>query len=301
MEDIATVNAFQNGEVDTTTIDGGRATADLFERISGMNDVQVRIGFSTATSVYLLGRNSDLFKDPAARKAFALATDRRLLVEIRYQGMDWKEEPPGSGLIYPWQDGYRDNIADLDYSPQQANRVLDEAGWKMGDDGYRHKDGRLAEFNYVDFGDQPVFAAMARAQQKMALDIGLKMNIDVRKTSDFSKTLHDGTFDVVGMSWQGFTPFGQSGACQIYCSDSESNFSHVGSTHIDELLKAVSTVKDQRHALEAFNEAESEALHLFGLFPTYNGPSVFIVKQGLANFGPAGFLTVDPEDIGWQK
>jgi peptide/nickel transport system substrate-binding protein len=301
MEDVATVNAFQNGEVDTTTTNGARATADLLQQISGMKDVQIRRGFNTATSVYELGQNSEFFKDPAARKAFALATDRRLLVEIRYQGMDWKEIAPGSGLVYPWQDGYRDNMADIHFSPEQAKQVLDEAGWKMGDDGYRHKDGKIAEFNYVTFGDEPVFIAMARAQQKMAQDVGLKMNIDVRKSADFSNTLHDGSFDVVAMSWSSPSPFGYAFACQIYCTDSESNYSRVGTKHIDDLLKGVGAFKDPTKAMDAFNEAESEALHLFGLLPIYNGPSQYAVKKGLANFGPTGFLTVDPEDIGWQK
>jgi glutathione transport system substrate-binding protein len=301
MEDVATANAFQNGEVDTTTIDGSRATADLLQQISGMKDVQIRRGSNTATSVYELGQNSEFFKDATARKAFALATDRRLLVEIRYQGMDWKEVAPGSGLIYPWQDGYRDNIADIQYSPEQAKQLLDEAGWKMGNDGYRHKDGKVAEFDYVTFGDEPVFIAMARAQQKMAQYVGMKMNIDVRKSADFSKTLHDGTFDVVAMSWSGGSPFGYAFACQIYCTDSESNFARVGTKHIDDLLKGVGAFRDPSKAMDAFNEAESEALHLFGLLPIYNGPAQYAVKKGLANFGPAGFLTVDPQDIGWQK
>ena len=153
----------------------------------------------------------------------------------------------------------------------------------------------------MTFGDEPVFIAIARAQQKMAQDIGMKMNIDMRKSADFSKTLHDGTFDVVAMGVDGPDPFGYAFACQIYCTDSESNFSRVGTKHIDELLKGVGAFKEPRKALDAFNEAESEALHLFGLLPIYNGPSQYAVKKGLANFGPAGFLTVDAEDIGWQK
>jgi peptide/nickel transport system substrate-binding protein len=249
----------------------------------------------------VLGRTSDFFKDPAAREAFLLGVDRSLIVELRYQGMDWKEEPPGSILMYPWQNGYRDNIPDLRYDPAKAKAVLDAAGWKMGDDGYRHKDGKLAEFNYVDFGDQPVFMAMDRAQQKMARDIGLKMNIDMRKSADFSKTLHDGSFDIVAMAFGGGSPFGYVYACQIYCTDSESNFSRVGTAAIDGALKRVDGFSDQHEAIDTFNEAESSALHLFGMFPIYNGFSLYAVKAGIANFGPAGFKTVKPEDIGWQK
>lgn len=301
MDDIATINAFQNGEIDSSTIDGGRATADTLRQIAGMKDVQIRQAFNPSTSVYELGQNGDFFKSPAARKAFVLATDRPLLVEIRYQGMDWKEDTPGSSLLFPWQDGYRDNMADLHYDPAQAKRVLDDDGWQMGDDGYRHKDGKIAEFAYVEHGDNPTYLAMARAQQKMAHEIGIKMNIDIRKSSEFSNTLHDGTFDVIAMAWQAFVPYGFAAACQLYCSDSESNYSRVGTKRIDELLRNASTIRDPERQVAAYNEIETEVLHLFGMVPIYTGPSQFIVKKGLANFGPAGFLTVDPQDIGWQK
>jgi peptide/nickel transport system substrate-binding protein len=146
-----------------------------------------------------------------------------------------------------------------------------------------------------------VFTAMARAQQKMAQDIGLKMNIDVRKSSAFSTTLAEGTFDVVAMSWQANDPFGYAFAWQIYGSTSESNFSRAGSEHVDALLNSVVKIRDAAEALRTFNDAEREALQLYGLFPLMNGPSQYAVRKGLANFGPAGFLEPNPEDVGWQK
>ena len=103
------------------------------------------------------------------------------------------------------------------------------------------------------------------------------------------------------MGWQSFVPYGFAAACQLYCTDSESNYSRVGSKQIDERLKSAATIEDQERQFNAYNEAESEVLHLFGMVPIYTGPSLFVVKKGLANFGPAGFLTVDPQDIGWQK
>lgn len=301
MDDVASVNAFQNGEVDTTTITGGRQTADTLKQIGNMKDAQIRRGPAISTSVYELGAQSELFKDPAARKAFVLGTDRRLLTQIRYQGMDWQEEPPGSGIVYTWEEGYRNNMADVRFDPAEARAVLDAAGWAAGPDGVRSKNGTPAEFTYVTFGDEPVFTAMARAQQKMAQDIGLKMNIDVRRSSDFSTTLANGTFDVVAMSWQADSPFGYAFAWQIYGSTSESNFARVGSEHVDALLNSVVTIRDPAEALRTFNDAEREALQLYGLFPLMNGPSQYAVKKGLANFGPSGFLVPNPEDVGWQK
>jgi peptide/nickel transport system substrate-binding protein len=297
MEDSASLNAFQNGEVDAT----GVGTADRLRQVRGMSNVQFRRGFAPFTAVYTMGRDSDLFKEEAARRAFVLGVDRDLLVQIRYQGMDWKEETPGSVLMFPWQDGYVDNLDDLHYDPARAKQVLDDAGWKLGDDGFRYKDGRLAEFNYVTFGDDPTTAALARAQQKMAQDIGLKMNIDTRKSSDFSPTITGGTYDVVIMGWSLSDPFGYVQACQLFCSDSDSNYSRLGSKELDERLRKPGTIADRAQAIAAAQSAERDALRFFGTFPLFNGPDQIVVKAGLANYGPAGYATPDRKNVGWQK
>jgi peptide/nickel transport system substrate-binding protein len=301
LDDVASVNAFQNHEVDSTTVTGGRATADLLQQISGMQNVQIRRGFYTGTSVYTMGQDSELFKDPVARKAFILGIDRKLLVDIRFQGMSWQEDPPGSVMMRPVQEGYRDNIPELRHDPEQAKRILDDAGWRVGADGLRYKDGRKATFKYIVIGDEPIFTAMARAEQKMAQQIGLDLQIDVRPSSDFSKTLIEGTFDVIPMGWAASDPFGYAQGCQLYCADSESNYSRLGDKEIDALMRNVGTIRDPVQAIAAFNDAEARALQFFGTFPIYNGPSQFAVTKGLANFGPAGFATVDAEDVGWQK
>jgi peptide/nickel transport system substrate-binding protein len=299
MELAASINAFQNGEIDATNV----AIADRLRQVSGMPNVQIRRGFDTRTVVYILGHASELFKDEAARKAFMLGTDRRLLAEIDFQGLDWQEEPPGSALMFPWQEGYRDNLADLHYDPEEANRVLEEAGWNRGQDGYRYKDGKRAEFTYVTFGDDPIIAALARAQQQMAKEIGLDMRIDIRRSADFGPTMAKGRrdFDVVLMAWGAEDPFGYVYGCQLYCSDSESNFSDVGTPEIDALFRRVTTIADRAEAIRLANEAESMALHLYGMLPLQNGPRMTAVKKGLVHYGPAGFWVPPPEDIGWQK
>jgi len=297
MEDQASINAFQNGEIDTT----GVGTADRLKQVSGMEHVQVRRGFRTVTAVYTMGRDSELFKNEAARHAFVLGTDRDLLVKIQYQGLDWKEEPPGSVMMFPWEDGYRDNMPDLHYDPKQASKVLDDAGWKLGSDGFRYKDGKAAEFTYVTFGDDPTTAALARAQQKMSQEIGLKMLIDTRKSSEFSDTMTKGNYDVVIMAWFASDPFGYVQGCQIFCSDSESNYSRLGNKDLDVRLSRPGTIPNRADAVAVLNEAEADALRLFGTFPLFNGPTQIVVKEGLANFGPAGFATPLRKNVGWQK
>jgi peptide/nickel transport system substrate-binding protein len=297
MEPVAATNAFQNGEIDALNV----AVADRLKQISGMKNVQIRRGYENRTVVYVMGQDSPLFKDEAARKAFMLSADRKLLASLHFQGLDWEEEAPGSALMFPWQQGYRDNMPDLHYDPKQAAAVLDAAGWKLGDDGYRRKDGVLAEFNYVDFGDDPITAALARAVQKMSKDVGMQMNIDIRKSADFGKTFTNRDFDVAIIAWSASDPFGFINVCQLYCSDSESNFSGLGNKDLDALLRKPGTIADRAAAIAAANDAEAQALHVYGMLPLFNGPRMAAVRAGLANTGPSGFLYPEPEDVGWQK
>jgi peptide/nickel transport system substrate-binding protein len=205
--------------------------------------------------------------------------------------------------MFPWQEHYRDNIADLRFDPEQAKQVLDASGWKVADDGYRYKDGKLAEITYVTFGDDPSVAALARAQQQMSKEIGVQVHIDIRRSADFAPTFAKGRrdFDVVIMAWSATDPFGYKDACQLYCLDSESNFTSLGTPEIDALLRKVTTVSDRGEAIRIANEAESMALHLYGMLPLMNGPRMAAVKRGLVHVGPAGFWVPRPEDVGWQK
>ena len=301
MEDTASVNAFSNGQIDATSV----SNADRLKQVADMKGIRIQRGFATSTSVLTIGPNSPLMKNQYVRTALELGTDRKTLDKIRFQGMDWHETPPGSSLSYPWMDTYQDNMKELHYNPDKAKKLMTDNGWKMGSDGYFTKGGKTAEFNFVTFGDDPTQAAMWRAEQQMMKKIGLKMNIDKRKDSQFSDTLTKKNFDVVAMGWSGSDPYAWFWGCQIYCSTSASNFSGLGNKKLDAKLNKPKTVSDLKTAAKLGNEAEAEALKLGGTFPIYNGVVQYAVKNGLANTnaitGTSGFYTVAPEDVGWQK
>jgi glutathione transport system substrate-binding protein len=75
----------------------------------------------------------------------------------------------------------------------------------------------------------------------------------------------------------------------------------LGSKELDERLRTPGTIADRMQSIAAANDAERDALHLFGTFPLFNGPEQIVVKQGLANYGPAGFASPDRKNVGWQK
>ena len=78
--------------------------------------------------------------DPAVRKALNIGIDRKLLVEQALNGMGRPAYSIG-GEDLPWTA----HAVFEDGRVEEANKILDEAGWKLGSDGVRVKDGVRAE------------------------------------------------------------------------------------------------------------------------------------------------------------
>ena len=90
-------------------------------------------------SLYLDGTNPHPFlSDPAVRRALSLAIDRQILVEVGYGAAG---QATCNVLPAPAVYASSANDACLTQDVDEANRILDEAGWARGPDGVRGKEG----------------------------------------------------------------------------------------------------------------------------------------------------------------
>ncbi|TMV84760.1 peptide ABC transporter substrate-binding protein [Thioclava sp. BHET1] len=86
-----------------------------------------------------------ILSDKRVREALSMAIDRSLLVQVGY-GQAGK---PTCNLV-PAPAAYADetNTGCLKQDIAGAKKLLDEAGWTMGGDGFRHKDGKKLMLTY---------------------------------------------------------------------------------------------------------------------------------------------------------
>ena len=90
-------------------------------------------------SLHLDGANPHPFlSDPAVRRALSLAIDRQILVDAGYGVAG---QPTCNILPAPAVNVSTANDECLTQNVEEANRILDEAGWMRGGDGVRAKDG----------------------------------------------------------------------------------------------------------------------------------------------------------------
>lgn len=130
----------------------------------GFNLPAIPSGSVSASGVPL---GNDFTSDVSVRRAINLGIDRsRMIVEV----LNGYGSPAYSVCDkMPW---YQE-AAEIDFQPEEAKRLLDEAGWVMGGDGIRQKDGVKAGFTLFYPAGDSVRQALAfhTADQLKALGI----------------------------------------------------------------------------------------------------------------------------------
>jgi peptide/nickel transport system substrate-binding protein len=82
---------------------------------------------------------NEILADKNVRKAIAHAVDRKSIVDKRMFG---KSVVMHSWIAPPHWAIDESAIIKYDYNPEKAKALLDQAGWKVGADGIREKDGK---------------------------------------------------------------------------------------------------------------------------------------------------------------
>ena len=122
-----------------------------------------------------LGTQHPFFSDVNVRKAFSIVIDRKVMVESLYGSAGTPTCELLTWLPYLESDkfhGGRNNCVKPDFD--QANKLLDDAGWKKGADGIREKGGKKMKVLF-----QTSANALRQKEQALLKDAWTKLGIDV--------------------------------------------------------------------------------------------------------------------------
>ena len=298
MESQATINAYQAGEVDAVEI----TNKDHLAVAKTVKDTVLRATLRPSNYLVTLNAKTPNLEDVKVREAVFTGINRETLAQVRFNGMDYTENLPGSFALFQNQKGYQDNFGGLvTYDQDKAKQLLDEAGWAESGDGIREKDGKKLTLRYVTFGDSQLTKSTAAAMQKMMKDIGVDLQVAERPSSDFSQVIAEREFDVLTSGFTSYDPYGVAYFKQVYASDSELNKSGTGTPEMDKKIAELQQLPTQEEQIKRANELEKEALQQYGIMPYVNGPQLYATKNGLANYGSYAFALVPKENIGWAK
>ena len=106
------------------------------------------------------------------RQALALAINRDAIIESVLFGFAEKS----NGGVTSDSPFYNEDIPLIEYNPERAGQLLDEAGWVMGNDGIRQRDGQPLKLALLssDFTDWGLFNQIFQEQLRV---VGIDMEI----------------------------------------------------------------------------------------------------------------------------
>jgi len=160
--------AVQSGQVDLVR---GLQPADETAVANSGNQVLPAAGIDLTANTAAVRIGSGKLADEKVRQALQVGIDRQALKDTVLSD---SYEIAGSILNHK-APGFVDLSADLAYDPEKAKALLDEAGWKVGADGIRAKDGKKLEVTVTSSNNSVVIKPAFELIEQQWRAIGVKL------------------------------------------------------------------------------------------------------------------------------
>lgn len=117
--------------------------------------------------------DNPLVADIKVRQALLHATDAKEIVTTLFSA----NYPQATSIIASSALGYKDISAKLAFDPQKAKALLDEAGWSVGSNGLRQKDGKELVLTAYESLPQPQNKETLQLVAQQWGKVGVKLNV----------------------------------------------------------------------------------------------------------------------------
>ncbi len=163
---------FQTGEVDIYDLQG--IPPLLYQKAKALPGSKILLSPLPFVEFIYFNCGKPQFQDKRVRKAIYMAIDKKGWIDAVYYGVPL----PTLSYLAPNHWAYNKKLVDPGFNPGKAAALLDEAGWKVGSDGVRAKDGvRLAFSMSTTAGNKSREQAQQLVQQNLK-KINVEMTIN---------------------------------------------------------------------------------------------------------------------------
>lgn len=271
----------KTGEIDilgTQGIDPAR-----YEETKKIKHVDTFLWRSTATEYLLFNCNRPCFNDKLVRQALIMAIDWDKILKTVHYGINERH----LSYLSPKHWAYNTDLTNPGYNPKKAAELLDAAGWKMGSDGIREKDGVKLAFTKFSTttGNKGREMAQLIAQQNLkaiGVDAGIK---NLTPAVMWGEYFTEGQFDacfVADPLMLGTDP-DQSG---LFIKFSGITGCYKGNEELSKLWYEGGRTLDREERKMIYHRIQEVLADESGLVPLFGHAAVFAKKKGLGGFDP---------------
>ena len=236
-----------------------------------------------------------ILQDQTVREAIRLAIDKVSLTETvtRGRGIVANNQYADTGPLDRYND--YDGVPESEYNVEEANRLLDEAGYTRGDDNIRvSPDGDRFSFNIITYSGFEEYINDQVILQEMLAEIGCELTPQVVDYSTLESMWADPNDDPANRALEleeyphpfEFDPDVYNELHSDNLPPTGLNYMWVSDEEIDRLIDAGRTTTDPDERVEVYKELDRRRHELCVVVPLYNAVDGWVVSnrlQGVAD------------------
>lgn len=219
------------------------------DSLSFEDDPDFRLVRTLANSVRFIPLNNELpqLSDVRVRRAMLHALDRQRIIDDLWNGtavIAHANLSPKNVFFH------NPDVPQYPYDQEAAVALLEEAGWTVGADGIREKDGMRLSFTCTTITGDQARRPIAELSQQMLRQVGIDMQLAEAPIASILEGLRNGTLEASLFNWTfGSTPEPDPSATLL--SDGGNNFNRYSNPEMDDLiLRGLQTVDlEERRAI----------------------------------------------------
>ena len=184
--------ALEKGEIDMI-FGKNMIDADAINQYTGNDKFTVSLSDPTSTRQIVLNTTRDVLADKEVRQALQHATNKQAISDGIFYGL----EQPADTLFAKTVPYCDIDLEPYAYDVELAQSMLDEAGWVVGADKIREKDGQKLNIDLLYNSDSVTEKAIAEYLQSEYQKIGIFLNIHGEEEQSYRDNMKAGNFDMV--------------------------------------------------------------------------------------------------------
>ncbi|MFD1138985.1 ABC transporter substrate-binding protein [Paenibacillus urinalis] len=238
----------ESGEIDMDMLTVDEDNVEMAQLL-GFLDLNI---FPTNGYGYIgMNHTSPKFSDVKVRQALVYGLNRAEIVEAVYGKFADVINIPQSKQSWAYTE---EGIETYAFDTEKAKALLDEAGWTVGADGIREKDGEKFTIDFSATADNVVVDALLPIMTANYEELGIEVVAEVLDFNAITEKAEAGNFEMFFMAW-GLTPDPDT---TVYTTDGAQN--RLGYSHpaYDELAAQGKAELDTEKRKEIYAKAYQE-------------------------------------------
>jgi peptide/nickel transport system substrate-binding protein len=191
-----------------------------------------------------------ILSDVNVRQALSYLVNRDDIIKTIYKGIGQVAKGP----IPPGMWAYTSDLPSYDYNVDKAKALLDQAGWKVGSNGIRTKDGQPLKLTITTHTEDPDRRQVIEVLQAQFQSVGIQADTNVKAFASLLPDLQAGKYQIVVIGWLNLTNPDQAMFRQFTIGGA-ANYGKCNDPQLDKLIKDARATLDQTKAKDLYQQA----------------------------------------------